>query len=554
MVAVFLPLIALAFATIQFEGGYVFFPVTSFFLWFFGTAYLFLFWLPLEVSRIKDPDTGFDLLFSLQNRLQWFNITWIIALQAFVGPSHYILPGLRVTFPQTIPMLVSTGIYLIFLKLASLTFHGAFRDFSGLDQSPVEYFRARMTLPILFFPPMLLWMAIEDGLNSASAFSYMADLWIMAIAPLFFICLYLVSPHLFNWAWRAYPLPNADLEDAIREIANRSSTPIAGVKVWDTFKEPLANAAVAGLAGRYRFVYITQYLLEILPKSDIVAILAHELGHFRLGHVLTYLLFTLDLVFISVAIKLLLFLNFPDFSETYSYYSSIVDPVFFLLIFLLIFTALTRYSERQADRFAASMVGSEKFASALENLQDHIGIPPRKLPWWLETHPDFAERIRDSRSWAGEADTLIRSAGRIRTMMLLIALVSIAAAIPNAKIAWRFSMTAEAIRTKKFEDARNQIDSIEKEIGPHPEINSFRGKIFIGTGQVVNTLLIAAEKLWRIPLKSFFSEKFEHSVSPEVAFQFQIMQFMLKTLDLGGVHRIPLFKESFYFLEAGFSQ
>jgi Zn-dependent protease with chaperone function len=554
MIAVFFPLVLLAFATIEYSGSLLLFPSAFLIFWVGTTFAVWYYWLPKLVLGTPHPD-GFNSLLSIQNRLQWLTVAWIALLQACSAPGYFISPWLVRALPQMWPMLISAALYLVLMWAMSGVFHRAFNDLLDLDQSPEEYFRARLTLPILFFPPMILWMGFEDVLSRYSSYSALSEIWTLALAPVFFLGLYLFSPYLFNLAWHAVPMQDEPLEQEIRLLAQRSHTPIAGIRVWDTFKEPLANAAVAGLADRYRFVYVTHYLLEVLGRREVVAVIAHELAHFRLGHVWTYLLFTLDLIFLSIAIKLALIIHFPEIAHTYGQYSSYIDPIFFLGGFLLIFTALTRFSERQADRFAAALVGPELFSRAMENLQEHIGVPQRKLPWWLETHPEFDDRIKDSRSWAGVCQELITQAKTVRLGMFSVALLAILLIWPNAKHAVRFSLTEDHIATRQYQAAAQGLALLEKQLGRHPHVVSFYGKLSLVTNQWFMFGLYSAEAHWGLPERLVMPlQVFHHPVAPEVAFQFQFMEFMLKAFHLGGVHRVSLFDEGFDLVKALFGK
>ena len=548
MIAIFLPLVALGFATSQVTGLLAFFPFASLVLWCAGTLAFFLYALPRFGGLISDRDPG--RIAPLQLRFNWLIVAWVLVLHAGAHPAWLLSPTLARALPQSLPMFFSTVAYLGLWWGCSRFLYQKFRMYLATEQTPADFFRARLTLPILFFPPMAVWMLVEDLIPSNTMPAGLADVWELALAPIFFVGLYLVSPYLFNWAWSASPLPESGLSAQIHGLARFAQTPISGVKVWNTFHEPLPNAAVAGLSSRYRFVYLTDYLMHCFSPPEILAVVAHELGHFRLGHVATYLLFTIVLALGTIAAKLLLFLHYPDLAQSGWFFDSIVDLGLFLVAFLLVFTALARASERQADRFAASLVGGDLFANTLMQLKDFLVNPDRRLPWWLETHPDFQERIAGARAFKGTAEQMIRQARGYRAALAVVGLcVAITLVEPvNAMLA--FSQASEALQQGQRQTVGKTLTALEHRWGNHPGVLELKGKYAVLQGRWFFALTAAAGLSWggrehAVPR----SEILHHAITPEVTLYFDFVQFLLKSLDLGRVHGVPLFDEVFNLFE-----
>ncbi|RCK78892.1 MAG: Zn-dependent protease with chaperone function [Candidatus Ozemobacter sibiricus] len=544
MISAFLPLILLAYATVEAEGTLALLPCTFAVLWVWVTLLAVWVWLPDWLEERQGPDGPTVSFLTVQAVFQWGVVLWIIALQALSAPGRLLFPALARLLPQAWPMLVSTGLYVWLHWLSRGVFQRAFRLLLHPDQSPGEFFRARLTLPILFFPPMLLWMVVEDLWLGRASFSGISDLQTFVLAPLFFVGLYLLSPHLFNLAWRATPMADADLQAKIIALAERVETPISGVRVWDTFKEPIPNAAVAGLSARFRFVYITQYLLDLFPPREILAIIAHELGHLRLGHVWTYLFFSLDLVFLSLWLKLELFFRHPWLILRYESLESTVDLVVFLAVFLFLFTRLTRRSELEADRFAAAATDGAVFAGTLRVLQEFITPPSTWTPRWLLTHPEFEERIEAALSYHDTVTPLVERARWMRGWLLAVGVALLALSWPSARQVMILARAASAIKAGEVASGLAALRSLRADVQEHPI--------------VVELLGAAAARQGRWPLVGYFAalrafenlgrlgpplEVFEHAAAPEVALHFQIVQFLLQALDLRRVHGVSLFDE-----------
>ncbi|NLI77192.1 MAG: M48 family metalloprotease [Candidatus Riflebacteria bacterium] len=555
MISAFLPLILLAYATVEAEAAWMPAPWTVLVLWLWGSLVAVRVLLPDWLARRQTADGPSVSFLTTQSVFQWTVVGWVVLLQVTASPARLLAPGLTRALPQAWPMLVSTALFVWLHWLSRGVFLQAFRLLLHPDQTPAEFFRARLTLPILFFPPMLAWMVVEDLWLGGTSFPGISDLETFVLAPLFFVGLYLLAPHLFNWAWRAGPMGDADLRGRIVDLAARAETPISGVRVWDTFKEPVPNAAVAGLSARFRFVYITQYLLELFPPREILAIVAHELGHLRLGHVWTYLIFSLDLVFFSLWVKLELFFRQPWLVARYQSFESTLDLVVFLGVFLFLFTSLTRRSELEADRFSASFAGGEVFAGTLRTLQEFVSPPPAWTPRWLLTHPEFEDRIAAATGWRDGAAPLVARARRMRWFLAAVGVVLLALSWPAADRILVLARAAEEIEEGRTETAVAGLRGLPAMAQEHPQVVELLGRAAARQGRWPLALYYAAMREWenlgRVgpPL-----EVFQHAAPPEVALHFQIVQFLLQSLDLGRVHGVSLFDEILDHVQVPFRQ
>jgi len=492
-----------------------------------------------------------------QGRFGWIITGWIVFLHAVSAPASWLCPPLFRALPQAWPMLLSVGLYTLLIWTTRLPFRAAWSPIFDPDQTPEEFFRARMTMPILFFPPMLLWMLVEDSWLGTVRLPGLSDLENFIMAPVFFVGLYLFSPRLFNWAWRAVPMDQGHLRDEIVSLAARAETPIAGVRLWDTFREPIPNAAVAGLSRRYRFVYMTRYLIEIFTERQLLAVVAHELGHLRLGHVWSYMIFSLDLVFLSLLVKLQLFLHLPWYAIRAETLNSVIDLGGFLAVFVLCFTALTRHSEHQADRFAASLVGGTEFAGTLERLQEFLAPLPSRLPRWTLTHPDLADRAAEARAWQGTRNGLLATERRIRVILGVIGLTACLAAWPGMQSVRSLAGLADAVENGRRAEAASAWNALSPDLKAHPEAIARRAALALADRDWSLVLRLAA-LAWRAdgipPAADVPSEIPHHAGPPEVALHFEVVQFLLELLDLGRIHGVSLLDETLDHVQIPFGE
>jgi STE24 endopeptidase len=172
------------------------------------------------------------------------------------------------------------------------------------------------------------------------------------------------------------------------------------------------NAYFTGIGRNKRIVFFDTLLSRIEPE-EIEAVLAHELGHFRLNHVRQRLWMSVLMAFGGLALLAWL-AGQPQFYEALGVAvpSSATALLLFMLVipvFAFFLTPITswwsRRHERQADDFAAAHADAGKLAAALVKLfRDNASTltPDRLHSAFFDSHPPALERIgRLSRLVAG---------------------------------------------------------------------------------------------------------------------------------------------------------
>lgn len=201
------------------------------------------------------------------------------------------------------------------------------------------------------------------------------------------------------------PLEEGALRAGILALAEKLRFPVGEVSIVDgSRRSTKANAFFAGF-GKTRRIALFDTLLENHTQEEILAVLAHEIGHSRLRHVPKHL--ALALAEMGVIFALLGWaLRSPDFFAAFGVAGTPVGMglVLFGLIYkplgLLIGIgglALSRRHEFEADAFAARAVGGpEPLLSGLKKLAtDHLAHPqPHPLAVCLHhSHPPLARRL-----------------------------------------------------------------------------------------------------------------------------------------------------------------
>lgn len=237
--------------------------------------------------------------------------------------------------------------------------------------------------------------------------------WVIALG-LFLavqVVLTLIAPSvllpLFN---KFTPLPDGELRQAIERYADQQNYQVSGIFSIDgSRRSSKTNAYVTGL-GRWKRIALFDTLIEKHTPGELVAVLAHEVGHARLGHIRRMLLASAAasaLLFFLLS----LFLRQPGLYEAMAVpwdgtglppmyagligFAMIVSPLQRLLGIGM--NALSRRHEYEADAFAASTTGgSGDLASALKKLSvdNLVNLTPHPAKVWLEySHPPMPDRL-----------------------------------------------------------------------------------------------------------------------------------------------------------------
>jgi STE24 endopeptidase len=223
---------------------------------------------------------------------------------------------------------------------------------------------------------------------------------------------------LITWAWPAFiaplfnrftPLNDAVLRGRIEALLARCRFASKGVFVIDGSRRSAhGNAYFTGLGRNKRIVFFDT-LLEHLEAGEIEAVLAHELGHFRLRHNVQRLV--LSALTALATLALLAYLARKPW-----FYTSLGIPNpsahGALLLFVLVTPAFTffatplaawwsRRHEFAADRFAAQHADASELAAALVKLyRDNAALltPDRLHSAFYDSHPPAVVRIATLRA------------------------------------------------------------------------------------------------------------------------------------------------------------
>ena len=215
---------------------------------------------------------------------------------------------------------------------------------------------------------------------------------------------------LFN---KLTPLPDGDLRRAIADYVRGAGFALENTYVMDGSKRSTkANAFFSGL-GRQKKVVLFDTLVERHPPEEVVAVVAHEVGHARLRHLpwlllgnvasVALMLFLLSLVVDGAALSRALGADGPVLALNLLAFGLLFTPVSTAIGVLL--NALSRRFEYQADAFAARTHAPGAMIATLRRLSHDALADPTAHPlyaWLFLTHPAPVDRIRAIAARAAE--------------------------------------------------------------------------------------------------------------------------------------------------------
>ncbi|KAF5733074.1 CAAX prenyl protease 1 [Tripterygium wilfordii] len=256
-------------------------------------------------------------------------------------------------------------------------------------------------LSIVLGPPIIsaIILIVQKGGDYLAiylwAFMFVLSLVMMTVYPI------LIAP-LFN---KFTPLPEGELREKIEKLASSLLFPLKKLFVVDgSTRSSHSNAYMYGFFKNKRIVLYDTLIQQCKNTEEIVAVLAHELGHWKLNHTM----------YSFIAVQILTFLQFGGYTlvrnstDLFRSFGFDTQPV---LIGFIIFqhtviplqhllslglNLVSRSFEFQADAFAKKLGYSSPLRAALVKLQEENLSAMNTDPWYSAyhySHPPLVERL-----------------------------------------------------------------------------------------------------------------------------------------------------------------
>ena len=207
---------------------------------------------------------------------------------------------------------------------------------------------------------------------------------------------------LFN---KQTPLEEGDLKEKIQEFAQKNGFQLKNVYVIDGSKRSTkANAYFSGF-GREKRITLYDTLINDLENEEIVAVLAHEIGHYKKKHIIVNLIisilvtgFTLWLLSLFIGNPILaqaLGVDEPSFHIGLVAFGILYSPI--STVTGLLMNILSRKFEYQADDFAKQTHNAKDLINALKKLtrKSFSNLTPHPAYVFMNySHPSLYQRVK----------------------------------------------------------------------------------------------------------------------------------------------------------------
>jgi STE24 endopeptidase len=270
--------------------------------------------------------------------------------------------------------------------------------FSNMDAKLFITDQIKSALLFLLFGGLVTWLI-------SLIILHIENWWVWGFSLIFVIVLVIniiyptVIAPLFN---KFTILEDEALKTSIEKLLLSVGLQTEGVYTIDASKRDNRLNAYFGGLGKSKRVVLFDTLIEKLSKNELLAVLGHELGHFKHKDIIKNILMVGVLLFVMFA----LFGNLPQ-----ALFDSIgieKSPYAILALFMIfspiisfiympLFGMVSRHNEYHADAFGASCESANDLANALQKLANENKSFPKSHPLFIffyYTHPPLVERLK----------------------------------------------------------------------------------------------------------------------------------------------------------------
>jgi len=342
----------------------------------------------------------------LQSRLSILALAFVAIYTYVLNVKFYLqtIPG----FAQSLTLsgIAGIGLFLMHLALIWLWSHPLYKMIYHSDISLAAFLRAHLAFISAILIPWFLISIVSDLFQVIKLPAFLTgDMGQFMLLGSLLLVFVLFAPWLVVRLWGCKPLPPDRKREELEGFCKQHNFMIGGFMLWPLFGDEMLTAGIIGILPRWRYILMTKGLLALLDTDELKAVVAHEMGHVRRLHIITYLMFFMcysllaysfhDVIFLFL-LRNELFLQWamaPDTVQLTLFSIVYTIPVLLLLVlyFRYIFGFFMRNSERQADLYALGLVGDPfTLVSSLQKIAFHSG-QIEDLPSWH--HFSIRQRI-----------------------------------------------------------------------------------------------------------------------------------------------------------------
>ena len=269
------------------------------------------------------------------------------------------------------------------------------------NMTPALFIKDTIKTGILFLVfGSLVIAGISFIINSFSSWWIWGFVFIFAVIILINMLYPVIRDKMFD---KFEKLKDKDLEAKIENLLNEVGFKSSGVFSVDASKRDNRLNAYFGGLGATKRVVLFDTLVEKLTHNELLAVLGHELGHFKNGDILKNIGIMGVVMFVFFAI----FGNLPD--ELFLGLSLNNEPYAIIAVFMIfspilsfflmpLISMISRHNEYAADEFGSNLSTKEDLVSALLKLANENKSFPLSHPLYIffyYSHPPLVERFKE---------------------------------------------------------------------------------------------------------------------------------------------------------------
>jgi Zn-dependent protease with chaperone function len=336
------------------------------------------------------------------------------------------LPAFLQSIPwfKLLPTLSSFVLLLLFVAYLTLmwTFsYDAHRRIYRTDISRWAYVYSNIAFSVPVLVPWILLFGITDVIQLLP-FDLPKRILNDPMGQIAYFLVFLVvaaifAPLLIQRFWRCRPMTAGPERSRIEALCRKAGVRYADIVYWPIFGGRMITAGVMGLVARFRYILVTQGLLQMLRPEEVDQVIAHEIGHVKRRHLQLYLLFFIGFMLIAYAatpvsamipfsqgpvLSLVKLLELNPLTLVNGVYAVIL-VIAIIIYFRYIFGFFMRNFERQADVYVFELFSTaQPLISTFDKIVLSSGQPADKPNWHhfsIQQRVDYLQRCERNPQW-----------------------------------------------------------------------------------------------------------------------------------------------------------
>jgi len=229
--------------------------------------------------------------------------------------------------------------------------------------------------------------------------------WLWGAITLFSVALLanLIYPTIIAPMFNKFtPLSDGELKESIEKMMSDAGLKSDGIFVMDASKRDSRLNAYFGGIGKSKRIVLFDTLLEKLSNDELLAVLGHELGHYKHGDIwknvamMGGFIFVVFYIFGHIPNEIFIEMGVsPNAGVVIAFITLMLSPAGF--VYTPIMSMLSRHNEYEADRYGSEVGGESHLVSALLKLVKENKSFPKSDPIYsifYHTHPPVIERLK----------------------------------------------------------------------------------------------------------------------------------------------------------------